>query len=182
MRKFLISFFEIVEVALVAVAAVFVVRTFLIQPFLVSGASMEPSFSHGDYLLVDELSYYFREPQRGEVVVFRYPVDESVYYIKRIIGLPGEEVQIRDGSITIFNAEHPQGFKLSEAYLPGNLKTPRNVDVKLDNDQYFVMGDNRLQSFDSRDWGPVRRREIIGIVRLRLWPLNKVMAFERPVY
>ncbi|OGY98630.1 MAG: signal peptidase I [Candidatus Liptonbacteria bacterium RIFCSPLOWO2_12_FULL_60_15] len=182
MKRLFVSSLEVLEVAFVAVAAVFVVRTFLVQPFLVSGASMEPSFSHGDYLLVDELSYYFRKPERGEVVVFKYPGDESVYYIKRIIGLPGEEVRVREGAVRVVNAEHPEGVKLAESYLPQDLKTPRTADITLGEDQYFVMGDNRLQSFDSRDWGPVKRGEVIGIARLRLWPLAKVMAFERPAY
>src|SRR3989344_1562524 len=101
MKRLFVSSLEVLEVAFVAVAAVFVVH-----PFLVSGASMEPSFSHGDYLLVDELSYYFRKPERGEVVVFKYPGDESVYYIKRIIGLPGEEVRVREGAVRVVNAEH----------------------------------------------------------------------------
>lgn len=182
MKRLLVASLEVVEVAFVAVAAVFIVRTFLIQPFLVSGASMEPSFSHGDYLLVDELTYYFRKPERGEVVVFKYPGDESVYYIKRIIGLPGEEVRVREGVVTVVSREHPEGLKLAESYLPQDLKTPRNADVTLNESQYFVMGDNRLQSFDSRDWGPVTQEEVIGIARLRLWPLTEVMAFERPAY
>lgn len=182
MKRFLISSLEVLEVALVAVAAVVVARTFLVQPFLVSGASMEPSFSHGDYLLVDELTYYFREPERGEVVVFKYPGDESIYYIKRIIGLPGEELRVRAGAVTVMNREHPEGLKLTESYLPNDLRTPRNADITLGAGQYFVMGDNRLQSFDSRDWGPVAKKEVIGIARLRLWPLTKVMAFERPSY
>lgn len=182
MKKLLVSSLEVLEVAFVAVAAVFVVRAFLVQPFLVSGASMEPSFSHGDYLLVDELTYYFRTPERGEVVVFKYPGDESVYYIKRVIGLPGEEIRVREGSVTVINKEYPGGFTLSESYLPQDLKTPRNADIELGAEQYFVMGDNRLQSSDSRDWGPITRNEIVGIARLRLWPLNEVMAFERPAY
>src|SRR3989344_1480165 len=107
MKRLFVSSLEVLEVAVVAVAAVFIVRTFLVQPFLVSGVSMEPSFSHGDYLLVDEFSYYFRQPERGEVIVFKYPGDESVYYIKRVIGLPGEEVKVRGGEVTVFGKEHP---------------------------------------------------------------------------
>ncbi|MDP3947289.1 MAG: signal peptidase I [bacterium] len=182
MKRLLVSSLEVLEVAVVAVAAVFIVRTFLVQPFLVSGVSMEPSFSHGDYLLVDEFTYYFRQPERGEVIVFKYPGDESVYYIKRVIGLPGEEVKVRGGEVTVFGKEYPLGLTLTESYLPGGLRTPRNADITLGASQYFVMGDNRLQSSDSRDWGPVARDEVIGIARLRLWPLNEVMAFERPSY
>src|SRR3990167_2611007 len=101
MRKFIISIFEILEVVGIALVAVFLIRKFLVQPFLVSGASMVPTFSNGDYVLIDELSYYFRIPQRGEVIVFRYPNDESTYFIKRVIGLPGEHIMIRDGKVRV---------------------------------------------------------------------------------
>src|SRR3989344_2018549 len=114
MKSFLYSVLETLEVVLVAFVTVFVIRNFLIQPFLVSGNSMEPSFSSGDYLLVDEVSYRFREPERGEVVVFRYKDNESTFYIKRIIGLPQERILINDEKIFIFNLEYPDGFNPKE--------------------------------------------------------------------
>lgn len=182
MKSFLYSIWEITEMVLVAVIAVLVVRNFLIQPFLVSGASMEPNFSSGDYLLIDEISYRFREPQRGEVIVFRYPGDEKTFYIKRIIGLPGERLIIADGQITIFNSDHPEGFVLKEDYLPAVTKTSGREEIALKDNEYFVLGDNRNYSFDSRNWGSLQKKEIIGLVRLRLWPINKVMAIEKPAY
>ncbi|PIU98385.1 signal peptidase I [Candidatus Wolfebacteria bacterium CG03_land_8_20_14_0_80_40_12] len=182
MKSFLYSLWEIFEVVLVAVIAVLFVRHFLIQPFLVSGASMEPNFSSGDYLLIDELTYRFRDPQRGEVAVFHYPGDKSAYYIKRIIGLPGERLVLKNGSIMIFNNEYPQGFVVNENYLPPELKTSGDKEIILKNDECFVLGDNRNYSFDSRNWGNLLKTEIIGIVRLRLWPFNKVMAVEKPIY
>lgn len=182
MKSFFYAFWEIIEVVLVAVIAVFVIRNFLVQPFLVSGDSMRPNFSSGDYLLVDEMSYRFREPQRGEVVVFKYPGDESTYYIKRIIGLPGERLVIENGQITIFNKDDPNGFTPDESYLPVATQTEGNEEIILKNSEYFVMGDNRNYSFDSRKWGNLQRAEIIGLVRLRLWPFNEVMAFGTPNY
>src|SRR3989344_1325350 len=110
MRQFLISILEVAEVALVAIGAVFLIRTFLVQPFLVSGASMVPNFANGDYLLVDELSYRFRGAHRGEVVVFQYPKDETTYFIKRVIGVPGDHVVIGNNEVVISNTEHPEGF------------------------------------------------------------------------
>lgn len=181
MKGFLYSLWETIEVGLIAVIAVLVIRSFLVQPFLVSGASMEPNFSSGDYLLIDELTYHFRQPERGEVIVFHYPGNEATYYIKRIIGLPGERLVFKDGKVTIFNAEHPSGFNLDESYLPSGLQTFGN-EVTLASNEYFVMGDNRSFSFDSRSWGPLRESEVVGIVRLRLWPLDKVLAIERPNY
>ncbi len=186
MRQFLVSVLEVVEVALVAIGAVFLIRTFLVQPFLVSGASMVPNFSNGDYLLVDELSYRFRGANRGEVVVFRYPKDESTYFIKRVIGLPGDTIEITDGEVTITNPEHAKGFVLPEDYLPPN--TPTVVrpggesNFTLKEGQYLVLGDNRSYSFDSRDWGILDAKEIVGLVRLRLWPAKGFTVFAAPQY
>src|SRR3989344_9672997 len=131
MRKFFASILEILEIAVVAIVAVFVIRSFLIQPFLVSGSSMVPNFSNGDYLLIDELTYRFRTPQRGEVVVFRYPGDPSTYFIKRIIGLPNERVVLGDGKITVFNSEKPEGFILDEEYLPQSFEPSEKSEFAL---------------------------------------------------
>jgi signal peptidase I len=180
MKKVLWSFFEILETVVIAVAAVFVVRTFVAQPFLVSGASMEPTFYNGDYLLVDEIAYRFREPERGEVVVFKYPGDHKSFYIKRIIGLPGERVVIENDMVTVYSKDKGEKV-LHEPYLGGN-KTNGTVEVTLDGGKYFVMGDNRGFSFDSRSWGPVSTNELIGLVRFRLWPVNEAMAFSAPSY
>ena len=182
MKAFLYSFWEIFEVVAIAVVAVVAIRSFIVQPFLVSGASMEPNFSSGDYLLIDEVSYRFNQPERGNVIVFHYPGDESVYYIKRVIGLPGERLLISDGKIKIFNSENPDGFVLDEFYLPSGLKISGNEEITLKDGQYFVMGDNRNYSFDSRSWGNLQKSEIVGLVRLRLWPFNKAMAIGQPAY
>ena len=178
MKQFLLAFWEVAEVILIAVVTVFFVRTFLMQPFLVSGASMEPNFSTGNYLLIDEVTYRLRVPERGEVVVFKYPNDPSVYYIKRIVGLPGERIIVKNGEIKIKNKEHPDGIKMDETYLNTNLKTLGDIDSTLDSDDYFVMGDNRSFSYDSRSWGALPKGNIVGIVRLRLFPINSVEAFN----
>lgn len=180
MRKFFWSFLEIIETTAIALLTVFVVRTFIVQPFLVAGASMEPNFHDGDYLLVDELSYYFREPSRGEVVVFRYPNNPKYYYIKRIIGLPGETIQIDKDKIKVTPVDGATRV-LKESYLTP-LKNLGEFNIRLGNDEYFVMGDNRSFSFDSRSWGPLKRNLIIGVVRARLWPINQAMAFTAPNY
>jgi signal peptidase I len=182
MRKFLGSLLEVIEVAVIAIAAVFLIRTFLVQPFLVSGDSMVPTFNNGDYLLIDELTYHLRSPERGEVVVFRYPKDESLFFIKRIIGLPGERVQISNGAVIIVNGEVPGGFVLDEHYLPEETTTSGNEDIVLDSDEYLVLGDNRAYSLDSRSWGPVKSDGITGLVRLRLLPLGAIDAFAAPQY
>lgn len=183
MKSFFYVIWETVEVALIAMVSVLIIRTFLVQPFLVSGVSMEPNFHNGDYLLIDELSYRFREPERGEVIVFHYPNDEKYYYIKRIIGLPGDEIEFKDGKVVVFNKDFPKGMVLRENYLPFSEDTvSANKKIKIGENEYFVLGDNRDFSFDSRSWGEVKEGEIIGIVRLRLWPFAKVMAVEKPTY
>lgn len=182
MRKFLASLLEVAEIAIIALGAVFVVRQFLIQPFLVSGASMSPNFASGDYLMIDELTYRIRLPDRGEVVVFRYPNDPSTFFIKRIIGLPGERVTVSDGKIVIYNGENKGGFLLKESYLPANLSTQGSVDVTISSGEYFVMGDNRPYSFDSRSWGKLPAKDIIGIARIRLWPVSGLEILSAPQY
>ncbi len=182
MRKFLASALEVLEIAVIAIAAVFVIRIFLVQPFLVSGTSMAPTFQNGDYVLVDELTYRIRPPERGEVIVFHDPQDYSTYFIKRIIGLPGERVVIASGTVTIYNPQYPNGLRLDERYLPQGTVTSGTYDVTLSSTQYFVMGDNRPLSYDSRSWGPLPAANIVGLVRVRLWPLSQVGIFSAPHY
>ena len=176
LKQFLLAVWEILEVVLIAAATVFIIRTFLIQPFLVSGASMEPNFSNGNYLLIDEITYRFREPERGEVVVFRSPQDGSTFFIKRIVGLPDEIIAIKNNQIFI------DGQVLEEDYLAPNVRTAGLADWTLEADEYFVLGDNRFNSFDSRNWGPLNRKQIIGVARLRLLPVNEFEVFGSPMY
>ncbi len=171
--------FEIFETVIVAIVAVTLVRAFVVQPFVVSGASMEPTFFNGNYLLVDELTYMFREPERGEVIVFRYPGDPKSFYIKRIIGLPGERIVVEKGSVSAYRGE--EEIELEESYLGGRV-TQGSFEVVLGEEEFFVMGDNRNFSFDSRNWGPLNRDDVIGVVRVRLWPINEVQAFSAPAY
>lgn len=176
MKVFLIAVWEVLEVVLVAVVTVFLIRSFLVQPFLVSGASMEPNFSTGNYLLIDEIAYRFREPQRGEVIVFKYPENPSIYYIKRIVGLPGETIKIEKGTVGIIRNGSSEGI-LSERYLSPSTLTSGNITKTLGPTEYFMLGDNRNYSFDSRGWGPMDKKYIVGLVRLRLLPINQVQAF-----
>jgi signal peptidase I len=193
MRKFLASFLEVLEIALIAVGAVYVVRTFFVQPFLVSGSSMVPTFENGDYVLVDELTYHVRTPERGEVVVFHDPQDWSTYFIKRVIGLPGETVKISDNEVTVFNPTNPNGLALDESYLPqGTPVSAESCDggqisggvcsYTLSSSTYLVFGDNRTESYDSRSWGPLPAKNVVGLVRVRLWPVNEITAFAAPKY
>ena len=180
MKRILASVWEIAELVFIAFVAVFIIRNFLVQPFLVSGASMAPTYAHGDYLLIDELTYRVRPPTRGEVIVFRYPKDESLFFIKRIIGLPGERVVLRGGEL--FLERDGELAALEEDYIPAGNRTPGSFDITLGAEEYLVLGDNRGNSFDSRTWGPVTRGEIVGIARLRLYPFDKVGVSGAPLY
>ncbi len=182
MRKFFASFLEVLEVAVIAVVAVFIIRSYLVQPFLVSGSSMAPNFENGDYVLVDELTYHLRTPARGEVVVFHDPQDLSTYFIKRVIGLPGERVVIKNDTVTVFNQEHQNGLTLNESYLPNGTGTTGTYNFTLSSSTYLVLGDNRPFSYDSRMWGPLPKGDVVGLVRVRLWPLNELTAFAAPKY
>ena len=169
------------KIIVVALVIVVPIRYFVFQPFVVRGQSMEPSFENGDYLIIDELSFRFREPQRGEVVVFKYPNNPTQRYIKRIIGLPGETIEIQNGKIVIINNETSQTLDES-AYLSSSLVTPGETRTTLADGQYFVLGDNRVASSDSRRWGPLPREDIIGRVIIRAWPFVTLAKFETPAY
>lgn len=159
---------EILTFITLAVLIVIPVRLFVAQPFVVEGASMHPTFASGDYLIVDQLSYRFREPARGEVVVFRYPNDPKVFYIKRIIGLPGETVHIDAGKTTVTKADGTK-LELDESYVVSEDAT-YTLDATLGAGEFFVMGDNRPKSSDSRVWGPLPREDLMGRAFIRLLP------------
>ena len=165
---------DTIKFALLAVLIVVPIRMFLFQPFIVSGESMHPTFEDGNYLIVDEISYRFHAPNRGDVVIFRYPNDPKRLFIKRIIGLPGETVVFKDKSVYIKNNDHPEGIKLDEPYLsqatlPGGLSS-----VEVTPEHYFVMGDNRGFSSDSRSWGLLPKENLIGNAAIRLLPLSNI--------
>ena len=161
--------------ALFALGLALVVRLFIATPFIVSGASMEHSFENFDYLIIDRVTYQLADPQRGDVVVFGLPQETSRDLIKRIIGLPGETVRVHGDAVTIINTEHPGGIILSEPYLTQeNLGGVSEMNVTLGKDQYFVLGDNRRVSADSRLWGTLPRKDIVGRVLLRLYPFTHI--------
>jgi len=166
------SFWELARFAFFALIIVIPIRVYIAQPFIVSGSSMVPTFEDGQYLIVDEISYRLNEPKRDEVVVFRYPNDPTKFFIKRIIGLPNETVDIKNNTIVITSKEHPDGFTLDQSYIKN--ETNNNMRFELKDGEYFVMGDNRIASSDSRYWGAVPRDLLIGKVFLRLLPISKI--------
>jgi signal peptidase I len=169
-QKFMGDAWDLIKFAIIALIIVIPIRIFIAQPFVVSGESMYPTFNNSEYLIVDELSYRLNSPNRGDVIIFRYPNDQKRFFIKRIIGLPNEEIIINNGAVTIVNKDSPDGFKLNEPYIDEPFDT--TATYKTGANEYFVLGDNRNRSSDSRVWGILPSKLIIGRAYLRLLPLK----------
>lgn len=167
------SFWELVRFAAISLLIIIPIRMYIMQPFVVSGESMVPTFHDKDYLIIDELSYRFNDPKRGDVIVFHPPNEsKNIYYIKRIIGLPGETVTLAGTKVIIKNSEHPEGFELDQPYLQNISSNDKTVVVG--KDHVFVLGDNRPKSSDSRIWGTLPLKNIKGRPYLRLYPFTNI--------
>lgn len=211
-------FLDLLMNIVVVVVLVYTVRTFVISPFQVYGPSMCDTLNYlgdscqegfGEYLIVNKAVYYpfwghrYKTPQRGDIIVFRPPHNENDFYIKRVIGLPGERVKIQNGRVYIFNKDHQSGLELQEEYLSENNKNqtyplPAQVitTYEVPDGQYFVMGDNRKKSTDSRTcFRGLSDRDcrepdshflaidlIEGKAWTVLWPFTKIRLLEQPVY
>lgn len=182
---------EMVKILLLAAVVIIPIRTFLFQPFFVQGSSMEPNFDDGEYLVISEFGLKhtqipivnievnpWRNLSRQQPIVFRFPKDPSQFFIKRVIGLPGESVEIKGGKVYIYNTVHPDGYALNEsAYLDAVVKTSDLPKTKVADNEYFVLGDNRPFSYDSRSFGPIRKTAVIGRVLFRAWPVSEMTLY-----
>jgi len=192
------SFFDFIKIIFWALVIIVPIRTFLFPPFFVQGASMEPNFHDGEYLIVNELGYKetkigiggkiitvakpYKELQRGDVVVFRFPLNPREFFIKRVIGLPGEKIELKEGQVIVYNRSQPEGAILDESrYLPNNFSSTKcgsgQCVFELGEKEYLVLGDNRSHSSDSRSWGVLPEKFVIGKVSLRAWPFNRFQVF-----
>ncbi len=191
MKDFII---EVVKMFFLALIIIVPVRMFLFQPFIVRGASMEPNFSEKQYLIINEFGYKNtpinvlgknlvtikprKDLEQGEIIVFRAPIDQKQYYIKRVVGLPGDTVEIDNGVVMIYNEQNPEGRVIDEnSYLPEGRKTNGTIKVVVGENEYYVLGDNRAASSDSRTFGPIQKDDVIGKVLLRAWPLGNMEIF-----
>ncbi len=165
-------YIELFVLTIVAFLIAVVVRTFIAQPFVVSGDSMLPSFKQNDYLVIDEVTYDFEKPKRGDIAVFRYPLDPSVYFIKRIVGIPGDAVVIHNGVVSLRVQGATTTNTLAEPYILPAMQKVDTSTTTLGEDEYFALGDNRNESFDSRVWGPVPERYIVGRALVRVFPIT----------
>ncbi len=176
------SVVEVAKVIGVVFLSAAIIRAFVFQPFVVEGSSMERSYHNGEYLFVEKVSYKIKTPRRGDTIVFRYPRDPRYNYIKRIVGLPGEVLQIRDGNVFVNGASLREDYIYpgQETIVDGNKDL--QYEITLENKQYFVLGDNRQHSSDSREWGPLEEKHIIGRSTLVLYPQSSFRAVASPVY
>jgi signal peptidase I len=183
MKHFFESVWEIFKTILICLAIILPIRYYIAQPFYVKGASMEPNFHEHDYLLIDEISYRFSFPKRGDVIVFRYPQNPQEYFIKRVIGLPGETIEIKDGEVYVTSGGKSSA-PLRESYIPELTETVSQISepTTLKSDEYYVLGDNRNGSKDSRSFGPVKKDFIIGRNFFRGLPLSRVEFVKTPSY
>jgi len=165
---------EMLRILIISLVIVLPIRFFVAQPFIVRGASMEPTYHDGEYLIVDELSYRFSEPNRGDVIIFRYPHDPRQFYIKRVIGLPGETVTIRNGTVSVKENGSGESIQLTEGYLRSGASTFPDKVITLKGNEFFVLGDNRSNSSDSRLWGTLPEEYLVGRAFLRLWPPSQL--------
>ena len=168
------EYLQLTVYSVVALVLAFSIRFFIAAPYLVQGASMDATFHSNNYLIIDRISYRFEEPQRGDVIVFRYPRDPSRSFIKRVIGLPGETVVMDGHSVRIIDDTHPDGFIIDEPYAGANNMRENHLRITIDKNEYFVLGDNRDESADSRIWGLLPRENIIGRALVRLYPFTDI--------
>lgn len=173
---------EALQPIVMAFAIFMMVYLFLFQPHKVDGSSMFPNFHDKEFILTDKIGYRSSDPKRGDVIVFHAPPPFDSDFIKRVIGLPGETIEISDGSVFI------DGVKLEENYLPEGYSTKNRsflqegVPFPIPAGYYIVLGDNRDYSSDSREWGPISKKAIVGKAWIRYWPLNKLGAIEKQNY
>lgn len=188
-RTIIQFFLEIAETAIMAILIFLALYLFLVRPHQVRGDSMLPNFHDGEYLLTEMVSYNLlrHPPVRGEVIVFRSPEQPNLDFIKRVVALPGERLKIQNGDVFIINSEHPEGFLFDESYLENGTvtqgrRTIKEGEIFSTGDGYVVFGDNRERSSDSREWGVIRREDIIGNVWLRYWPPEVFALIKSPSY
>ena len=180
-RKFVHIVYEFVEAFVISASVFVVVYLFLMQPHQVKGSSMFPTFKDKEYLLTDKVTYKARKPMDGDVVVFKAPINEDYDFIKRVIATPGQTVMVKDGKVFV------DGQMLDEFYLPKEYTTApgqflhEGEEYTVQPDEVMTFGDNRDHSSDSRDWGPVPYRNIVGKVFFRYWPTNVAGLVMGPV-
>lgn len=182
LKRIIGAFFDFLQGIVVVLAVLVMIYLFIMSPQEISGASMEPNFHNGEYILTNKVQTKFRAPQRGDVVVFKSPKNKEVDYIKRIIGLPGDTVKLSA------NKFYVNGQVVDEPYLPADIVVfggsylQEGAEIVVPPGTYFVSGDNRPHSSDSREFGPIAMEDFIGTVFFRYWPVSQMGVIPHPTY
>lgn len=179
-KKIIAAIFDFLQSIVVVMAIMVMVYLFIMSPQEISGQSMYPTFENGEYILTNKIEYKLHEPQRGDVIVFKSPRNKDIDYIKRIIALPGDTLSLQEGKYYL------NGKKLAENFLSPDLYTfagsylQENIEVTIPSGTYFVSGDNRPHSLDSREFGPIPKEDIIGKALIRYWPVDRAGLIKNP--
>ena len=181
-KRAIAAFFDFLQGIVVVMALLVMVYLFIMSPQEINGASMEPNFHNGEYILTNKILYKFRNPIRGDVVIFKSPMNKEIDYIKRVIGLPGDTVSLHDNSLWV------NGEKVEEPYLAqgttifGGSYLAEGASIVVPPGTYFVCGDNRPHSSDSREFGPIAKEDFIGVAVFRYFPFSQLGSVVRPTY
>lgn len=175
-------FLDILEVIVFAVGIFFFIYLLIMRPHKISGQSMMPNFKDGEFLLTEKVTYYLRSPERGDVVVFMPPVSDTDEFIKRVIGLPGERIVIKESRVYINDKLLPESYIPDSIFTGGGPFLAENTEFTVPPGLYFVMGDNRQNSSDSRYWGPITKKAMTGRAWISYWPINISGVVQKPSY
>jgi len=182
LKRIFAVFFEVIQTIVLALAIFVVIYLFAAQPHQVKGASMMPNLVDGEYILTEKVSYRFRSPKRGEVVIFKAPDKPELDYIKRVIGLPGEKIRIINGTLYINDVPLREDYLNPSLQISSGRFLKENETYTVPESSFIVFGDNRSHSSDSREFGPVKKEAIIGVALIRYWPLDTLGKIKNPTY
>ncbi len=181
-KRAIAAIFDFLQGIVVVLAIMVMIYLFIMSPQEINGASMEPNFHNGEYILTNKITFKLGDPIRGDVVVFKSPKNKDIDYIKRIIGLPGDSVALRESNIYINGQKLNEAYLAPDVYIFGGSFLREGSEIVVPKEKYFLMGDNRPHSSDSREFGPVLKEDFIGKAILRYWPFTRAGLLERPNY
>lgn len=181
-RRGIAAIFDFLQGIVVILAVLVMIYLFVMSPQEINGASMEPNFHNGEYILTNKVLYKLREPERGDVVIFKSPKNKDVDYIKRVIGLPGDTVGLKGNALYVNDQRVEEPYLTPDIAIFGGSYLQEGQEIVVPPGRYFVAGDNRPHSSDSREFGPVPKEDFIGVAFLRYWPFSRFGVLTQPTY
>lgn len=181
-KRAIAAIFDFLQGIVVFLAVLVMIYLFVMSPQEINGASMEPNFHNGEFILTNKILYKFTNPLRGDVVIFKSPRNKDIDYIKRIIGLPGDTVELKNNALYVNDVRVPEPYLAPDVFIFGGSYLKEGDPIIVPPGKYFVVGDNRPHSSDSREFGPIAKEDFIGVAFMRYWPFTKVGVISRPSY